>query len=194
MPRGFAQGTLVVSVADAHSCFWKLRQTSLSEFFGVFGVFLHCVKSGRDQPDTISCPLKRRQLASVTLASGSGGVMLVQPEAPRSSAPNSGHPLTSGVCWPFSKFGFSLRLLSCLHFPNKSHPCLRFCLLLSLLLGHAHNMWKFQGQGWNQCHSNDPCCCSDKAISLTHCTIRELLACLILDQCLWPATKELWAD
>ena len=42
-------------------------------------------------------------------------------------------------------------------------PLLLLLLLLLLLFCHAHNIWKFLGQGLNLLHSNDLSSCSDKA-------------------------------
>ena len=39
---------------------------------------------------------------------------------------------------------------------------------------YAHAMWKFPGQGSNLHQSSNLSCCSDNAISLSHCTKMEL--------------------
>ena len=43
-----------------------------------------------------------------------------------------------------------------------------------MVLGCAHSIWKFPGQGPNPCHSSDLSHCSDDAGSSTHCASREL--------------------
>ena len=47
--------------------------------------------------------------------------------------------------------------------------------LKNFFFGCVHSMWKFPGQGLNQCHSSDLSRCSDHARSLILCATRELL-------------------
>ena len=42
----------------------------------------------------------------------------------------------------------------------------RLPLFIYLFIGHAHSMWKFQGQGLNPRHSSDPNHSTDNAGSL----------------------------
>ena len=51
-------------------------------------------------------------------------------------------------------------------------------LLLLLLFGHIHSMWKVPGQGSHLSHSSNPSWCRDNAGSLIHCATGELLVCL----------------
>lgn len=53
--------------------------------------------------------------------------------------------------------------------------------LFVLFFGHARGICKFLGQKLNLCHSRDPSCCSDNAISLTQCTTWEIHLCDIFE-------------
>ena len=62
------------------------------------------------------------------------------------------------------------------------HSCRFFCFffVFFVFFGCAGNMQKFLGQESDLCHSSNPCCCSDDAGSLTHCTTRELHILVVL--------------
>ena len=49
-----------------------------------------------------------------------------------------------------------------------------YSLFYHLSFGHACGLWKLPGQRLNPCHSSDPSCFSDKAVSLTSSTTGEL--------------------
>ena len=91
--------------------------------------------------------------------------------------------LFSFFSW-ISKFCFSSFLEGLLYF-------ILFCIVF---IGYARGRWKFPGQGLNLCHSSDPShcsdltCCSNNAISLTHCTTGDSFAFQILDYVL-PRNK-----
>ena len=60
-------------------------------------------------------------------------------------------------------------------------PWIYLFFTIFFFFGHAHSMWKFLGQGLNQCHSSNLSHSSKNTGSLTHCTTREFHLSLYFD-------------